>query len=126
MWEGHIPAGEGHQHINGDYCDRWVAKWGGGESYHGEIIHAAFSINAKTTVYIVGDSLWICEQRYAGKTDIWEYSNNSVLKFPTGLLAASRRHQLEDEKIEKILHMDFNCEFWKMVQRKALHLYEKG
>lgn len=123
MWQGEVPAGNGHQHINGGYCDRWVTKYGGGESYNGEIINADFRVNAKITIYIVGDSLWISDMRYAGKNDIWEYSNNGHLKSPTGLLNECHRHELEPDKIEKILNMDFNCKFWDMVKTKAKQLY---
>ena len=73
MYEGNKPAGKGHEHIEGGYCDRWSCKWGGGESYKGRLLNADFKPNYKITIYICGDVLWITDLRHSGKTDVWEY-----------------------------------------------------
>ena len=121
MYEGDEPAGKGHKHINGGYCERWASKYGGGESYAGEIIDANFSINTKTTIYIVGSHLWIVEQRYSGKSDVWEYTNDGYMKVI--LLHPLRIHEMETDKIEKILNTKIDCLFWTMVQKRAKQLY---
>lgn len=124
MWEGNIPAGKGHERVDGGFMDRWSCKYGGGESYQDIINNAEFSINYKITIYIVGSSLWIVDIRYAGKPDFWEYFN-SDLKMPgSPCCSESSRHTLEPDKIEKILNTKIeNCKFWDMVQKRAKELY---
>ena len=122
MYLGNAPRGKGHEHVNGGYCDRWSCKYGGGESYNGELIHASFSINHKVNVYICGSVLWITDIRYSGKTDVWEYSSNpKSLSMPV----SSCVHKLEDDKIEMIFNTNIDCEFWKMVQKRAKAIYER-
>ena len=35
----------------------------------------------------------------------------------------SRIHELEREKIEELLDMDIDCEFWRIVQLRAKEIY---
>lgn len=124
MYDGNKPAGNGHEHINGGYCDRWSTRYGGGESYKGELINADFSISRKVTIYIIGASnLWITDIRHDGKPDVWEYSNTDMsLCTP---IAPMHLHELEPERIEKYLNSKFDCEFWRMVQARAKSIYEE-
>lgn len=57
MYNGNIPAGDGHEMVNGGFSARWETKHGGGETYKGRVITAQYSINHKVTVYITGNSL---------------------------------------------------------------------
>lgn len=122
MYEGNKPAGKGHEHIEGGYCDRWSCKWGGGESYKGRLLNADFKPNYKITIYICGDVLWITDLRHSGKTDVWEYSSDPERLHMTNV-NPSRIHELEREKIEELLDMDIDCEFWRIVQLRAKEIY---
>lgn len=128
MYEGNIPCGKGHKMVDGGESDRWTTKYGGGETYNGEILNASFSLNHKITIYIVGKHLWIMDIRYAGKPDFWEYTNIEGMGFPGSPCCNERsRHSLEPEKIEQILNTKIeNCKFWDMVQARAKELYAQG
>lgn len=123
MLEGNAPCGKGHALVSGGYADRWECKWGSAETKGEEILNADFSLNAKVTVYIIGDILYILDLRRTGRTDIWEYSNSNY-KYPKGLISESHRHQLEPERIEKILNTEIDCKLWRMVQKRARELYQ--
>ena len=123
MYLGNEPCGKGHEHIDGGYCDRWSCKYGSGESYKGELINADFRINEKITIYIVGSILWIVDFRHAGKSDVWEYSSDPKTIHMNNI-SSKRIHELEPDKIEKILNTDIDCEFWKMVSNRAKTIYE--
>lgn len=124
MYEGNEPCSKGHKLTSGEFADRWDCMYGGGETADNEIIHASFSINRKITIHICGDSLWIVDLRYYGKSDVWEYSNNGNLKMPLGACCNAKSiHQLEPEKIEKILSEEYDCKFWRLVQKRAKELY---
>lgn len=128
MYEGNIPAGKGHQRINGGYFDRWATKYGGGESYKDIVSFASFSISRKITIYITGEHLWIVDIRYSGKPDFWEYTNIEGRGMPGPPCCSEKsRHKLEPENIEKILNTKIdNCKFWNIVQKKARKLYIQG
>lgn len=120
---GNAPVGKGRQTVSGRYLDRWHTKWGGGESLDGEIWFGDFSLDDKRTIYIVGDVLTICDIRYAGKADFWEYSSRGKADKELRRFA----HNLEKDRIGKILNWNgADCEFWKMFQRKAKELYERS
>lgn len=121
MYFGNEPCGKGHEHVNGGFCDRWSCKYGCGESYNGELIDADFIINSKIKIFICGTTLKITDIRYAGKTDVWEWTNNPSLYGVC--ISPSCVHELEHEKIESILNMKFNCKFWDMVQKRAKEIY---
>lgn len=125
MWDGHIPAGRGHERVAGGYFDRWDTKYGGGESYDGILNCGDFSLNYKITIYITGNHLWIVDIRHDGKSDVWEYSN-----IP-GRGSIGRKdiiHALEPSKIEAILNAECveENEYWKMFQARAKELYAAG
>ena len=122
IYEGNEPAGLGHRHISGGICDCWSCKWGGGESFQGELLFGDFKLNKKLTVYIAYDVLWIVDIRHSCKCDVWEYSSNPE-KLKMNNLQEKFIHQLEPDKIDEILNIDIDCKFWKMVQRKAKELY---
>ena len=122
MWSESKPIGKGHEHINGGYCDRWSCKHGSGESYNGELINGDYKINDKITVFIIGSALWIVDNRYSGKSDVWEYSSEPHSIGMTNI-AQERIHALEPDKIETILNKDFDCELWKMIQKRAKEIY---
>ena len=127
MYLGNEPAGKGHGHINGGYCDRWCCQWGGAETYDGRIIHATFSLNHKVSIYIVGDALWVMDIRYAGKPDFWEYCVNCSGMPGSPCINESSRHTLEPERLEKYLHTVIpNCKLWDMVQKRASELCRTG
>lgn len=119
MHEGNEPCGSWEMSV-GKTMYKWVTKWGCGQSTDEGIFEAKFQISQKITIYIVGDSLMIADIRYAGKPDVYEYSNNGNLHYPS----ESFLHKLEPDKIEKILNTKIpNCKFWDMVQARAKELY---
>lgn len=126
MWDGNAPCGFGHKMIDGGTGERWSMKYGGGETYKGEILCANFSLNHKISIFICGNGLHIMDLRYSGKPDFWEYANREDIKFPGSPCCSERsRHTLEPEKIESILNTKIeNCKFWNMVQTRAKELYE--
>ncbi len=125
MYLGNEPCGKVRDHLNGGYRNRWSCKWGDGESYKGELINANFSINEKIRIYIIGSVLWIVDHRHAGKNDVWEYSSD-----PEKIRMHNKHpkliHELEPDKIEKILNTKIDCKFWEMVQSRAKEIYEVG
>lgn len=121
MAEGNEPCGKGHDMLDGGVADRWSCRWGSGETYKGELLFAEFSINHKICIYIVGDTVTICDNRYAGKTDEWIYCNH-----PQKMIYGchpSKIHELESEKIEQILNSKIDCKFWKIVRDRVRQLY---
>ena len=126
MYFGNAPAGIGHKMLSGGYSDRWETKYGSGETYNGKILHFSLKIGYKISVFICGDSLYILDIRYSGKSDIWEYSNDGKCIMPGGIcLSDSHRHDLETEAIEKILNTKVdNCKVWDMAMKRARELYE--
>ena len=127
MYLGNEPAGKGHEHVDGGYCDRWECKWGNAETYKGRIIHAAFSLNRKIRIYITGNALWVVDIRYAGKTDFWEHCVNCPGMPGPPCISESSRHKLEPERLEKYLSTAIpNCKLWDMVQARALELCGMG
>ena len=119
MYEGNIPSCKGHEHINGGYTDKWSTRYGGGESYNGEIICCNFAVSKTTTIHIAGESLHIFKN-LQNKTV--EYTNDGIsIK---GLLL--NVYEMDTNEVEKIINMNFDCEFWKMVQKKAKQLYNSN
>lgn len=127
MYLGNEPAGKGHERLDGGFCDRWQTKYGTGETYDGRIIHARFSLNAKVTIYIIGNALWVVDFRHSGKPDFWEHCVNHAGMPGSPCTCESSRHKLEPERLEKYLHTVIpNCKFWDMVQKRALELCRMG
>ena len=125
MYEGNEPCGKGHELIEGGFADRWECKWGSAETNGNRIIHASFSINQKINIFIIESTLWITDFRYEGKSDVWEYSNNDNIRFPgSPCLYKRRRHELEKDKIEKILNTNIPCKLWELVQQRSKELYQ--
>lgn len=125
-YAGNVPR-VGNPMLDGGTSERWETKYGGGESYNGKILHASFNLNAKISIFICRDLLWIVDVRYAGKPDFWEFFNIQGEGMPLGACCSERsRHDLEPEKIEKILDTKIeNCRFWDMVQARAKELYDQ-
>lgn len=116
MYNGDEPCGK-----KGHY-DRWLCKWGEGESNHNDLVCAKFQLNQKITIYIVGKVLWIADIRHNGRPDCWIYSSHpdevySLACHPNYV------HDLESEKIVKILNTHIESNFWRMVQRRAKEIY---
>ena len=123
MYLGNEPAGKMHAHLNGGYTDRWECKYGGGETYHDEIIHASFSLNHKVTIYIVGDKLWVVDIRYSGKSDFWEHCVNHSGMPGYPCCREYSRHKMEPERLGEYLNAEIpNCKFWDIVQSRAKEL----
>lgn len=119
MYHGNIPAGKGMQNIDGEFYDRWVTQWGGGQTSGDEIVFFDFSLNQKVTIYIVGSTLWIVDIRYSGKPDVWDWCNDGTMQHHSAF-----RHELEQERIKKYLNTKIpNCKIWDMVQKRAWELY---
>ena len=124
MYEGDEPCGKGHELIGGGNADRWECKYGVGETSGEEVLCANIIINRKIQLFICRDCLRIVDNRYAGKTDVWVYDNKGEL---TTSDSKGRTHPLETEKIEQVLSTKFAGLFWKLVQNRALAIYnEKG
>ena len=119
MYDGDAPCGIGHELITGGYADRWECRYGGGETNGGVILHANFSIDDKITIFIVDERLRIVDIRYSGKPDVFTYQN-----YKSTNQLYSCEHPLETERIDKILSKNFDCEFWRMVQKRAIQLYQ--
>lgn len=118
MYEGNEPSGSWEMTI-GKTMYRWKTQWGDGQSTDEGIFEAKFQINQKITIYIVGSSLLIVDIRYAGKPDIYEYSNDDKLHYPSKGFV----NKLEPDRIEKILNTKIpNCKFWDLVQARAKEL----
>lgn len=119
---GNEPAGKALHLTRGE---RWITRWGSGESMDDEMVFCRFDVNKKITIYIAGTHLWIVDFRNDGKSDFWEYSNDRYFKMPgSPCFGEKRRHQLEPERIEKILNTKIpNNRYWDMVQKKAIELY---
>lgn len=119
MYHGNKPARKGHERVSGGFNDYWITQWGSGETFDDEIDFFSFSLNHKVTIYICGDTLWITDIRYSGKSDVWDYCNNGKLQ-----CEKRNRHDLEPERIEKYLNTKIpNCKIWDMVQKRAWELY---
>lgn len=119
MYHGNKPSGKGHERVSGGYNDRWLTRWGSGETFGDEIDFFSFSLNSKVTIFICGGTLWITDIRYSGKPDVWDWCNNGRLK-----CISAFRHDLELERIEKYLNTKIpDCKIWDMVQKRAWELY---
>ena len=126
MWNGNCPAGHGHERVEGGFLDRWETKYGGGETFGNQIENADFSLSPRVSIFICGDYLQIVDIRYAGKSDIWEYTSDPKINLKWSI-ASYLYHELEPERIEKYLNTEIpNCKFWNMVQARAKELYERG
>lgn len=123
MYAGNEPCGREPNHLEGGFYDSWTTQYGSGRSYNGKIVYAAFCVNRRVTVYIIGSALWIVDQRHSGKSDVWEYSNEPD-KFHTTNVSPLRVHVLELERIEKILNTKIDSVFWRMVQSRAREIYD--
>ena len=117
MYYGAVPCGNGHLRINGEYNDRWETKYGGGESYKGRIEYATIYINEKVSLFVCSDYLRIVDIRYAGKFDVWYYENKKRIG------GGCHYHQLEKEKIAKIISNIPDCIFCNMVKNKVNELF---
>ena len=127
MYEGNEPAGKGHEHIAGGYCDRWDCRWGEGETYNGKIIHADFKINHNVNIFICRNSLLVVDHRYSGKCDFWEYCVNHPGMPGAPCCSEKSRHKLEPERLEQYLNTVIpDCKFWDMVQARARELVKVG
>lgn len=129
MWDGNEPSCKGDDYlINGEQItsDKWECRYGGGETINDQIMRCNFWINRKVGIHIARNHIWIVDNRYAGKSDFWEYSDDDAMKMPGWpCFSENHRHQLEPEKIEQILNTKIeNCKFWDLVQTKAKELYE--
>lgn len=128
MYLGNKPCGKGHNYLlNGNVIasDRWETKYGGGETIGDKIKICNFHINEKISIYITYGVLNIVDTRYSGKTDQWLYCSNPSKGRIFGC-SESNLHQLEDEKIEKILNVSIpNCKFWSIVKGQAKYIYYK-
>lgn len=125
MYEGNEPVGKGHEHINGGFCERWECKWGGGETYKGEIVNCDFYINSKVSIHITSDSLWITDIRYSGKPDTWEFCVNH--SGSPGLPCRNPRniHLMEWDKLIGYLNTRIpECKLWDKVQAKAFEILD--
>lgn len=126
MYDGNMPAGKGHESVNGGYTDRWETKYGGGETYNGDISYATFCVDKEASIYIAGDCLQITVNKRNSQQDIWEYTNTPSYNLAWTVLP-KHYHELEPEQIEKILDTKIeNCKFWDMVQARAKELYANG
>ena len=109
---------------DGVLVERYNGKYGGGCVRDGKIDIARFYISRKISIFICRDLLHISDIRYAGKHDVWEYSSDPAITFVENI---KNRHELETDKIEKILNSTFeNCKFWKLVQARAKEIYYGG
>lgn len=123
MYDGNIPAGKGHEMVDGGFADRWEFKYGNAETYNGQILNASFNVSRKVRIFICGDSLWIVDNRYAGKSDFWEYCVNHCGMPGPPCIGENCRHKLEPERLEKYLNAKFsNCKIWDMMQKRAKEL----
>lgn len=50
MYDGNVPAGKGHEMIDGGFADRWDFKYGNAKTYNGKILHASFNISSKVHI----------------------------------------------------------------------------
>lgn len=122
IWAGNEPACKGHERVEGGVNDKWVCRYGGGETHDDIIDFAEFALNHKVSIYIHGDYISFVDIRYSGKFDKWVWENQNKLHKIGG-----NTHELEPEKIEAILNSKFeNCKFWDMVQARAKELYAGG
>lgn len=126
MWLGNEPCCKGHEMVSGGYADRWLTVFGGGESYKGKILNFSINLNPKISIFICGNTLYILDIRYDGKSDFWEYNNDGNFKMPGPPCCWEKsRHTLEPEKIEKILNTKRNnSKIWDIVMQRAKELYE--
>lgn len=123
MYDGKVPAGKGHEMVDGGFADRWEFKYGNAETYNGQILHASFNVSRKVRIYVCRDSLWVVDNRYAGKSDFWEHCVNHDGMPGPPCVSESCRHKLEPERLEKYLNAKFlNCKIWDMVQKRAKEL----
>lgn len=120
MWAGNEPCGKGHEHVNGGYTDHWIFFKGAAETYNGEIDWADFSVDRRTSISIVGDTVNIC---YNGRDfDFYNYCNKSTGRI-WGTMNNCHRKDMELEEAERILNKKFpNCKIWDMVQLRAKEL----
>jgi hypothetical protein len=120
MFEGNKPCGKGHELVDGGYADKWQCKYGGGETDKGNVLYAVFHINYKISIFIIGNHLRIADIRYSGKPDVYEYTNDGYLQ--GSCLNNKTVHKFEMEKVKDILNRKYECEFWKIVQKRAKEL----
>lgn len=123
MYEGDHPAGSGHELTCGGYADRWECWYGCGETSGDSVLIATVYINHKISVFICGDILQIIDIRFSGKPDVWGYDSRGNFDLPC--TRSKNIHQLEREKIEKILAMEIPGRFWQMVRNRALQIYNE-
>lgn len=118
MYNGNKPTTKGHKRVSGEYNDKWCTKYGDGETFKDKIDFFSFNLNHKINIYICGDTLWITDIRYSGKSDVYDYCNNGKLQSNN-----RTRHELEPEKIGKYLNTEIpNCKIWDMIQKRAWEL----
>lgn len=121
MYHGNKPAMRGHERVSGGFNDRWVTRWGDGETFDDEVEFFCFNLNSKVVIFICDDTLWITDFRH-NTPDVWDWCNNGKLKHLTRF-----RHDLEPERIEKYLSAKIpDCKIWDMVQKRAWELYSSA
>jgi len=121
MYIGNEPCGHDVPMANGDYGDRWEFVHGSMHTYNGEVLDAQFSINKKITIYIIGDTLNVVDNRRSSTFDQWLYCNNDKTIY--GTMIRSCRHPLEKDKLEQILNCEIsNCKAWDIIQKRAKEL----
>lgn len=124
MYDGNEPAGDGCKMVDGGTAERWVTRYGGGQTYNGEILYFCFSLNSKVTIYIIGDTLNIVDLWRSADIHSRCYYNGGksgriVPSFNERLI-----HPLDPELIEKYLNTKIpDCKIWDMVQKRAKELF---
>lgn len=114
-WKGNEP-----KETSGD-VSTWVCKWGSASTKGDKILSAEFHLNTMVCIDICGDSLHIWDIRTHSTSDVYEYCNDPER---TAKSMFKCWHPLEEERIEKYLNKDIDCKLWRMVQTRALELYE--
>lgn len=117
VYEGNVPCGKGHELVGGGYAELWQCKYGGGETDKGKVLFARFYINHKISIFIINDHIKITDIRYSGKSEVWEYTNDGYLN--NTCLNPKNVHKLEQENIRDILNKKYDCEFWRIIQKRA-------
>lgn len=118
MYDGNEPYRMGHKRKDGTYNAAWSTKYGGGETYNGEIVNFSFHLDKKRSIFICGDYLRMVDIRYSGKPDTWVYQSSDLIP------KEGREHPLEQDRIAEMLNVNIDAEAWRMVRDKARAIYE--
>lgn len=118
MWDGDLPAGVGHKLPSGGYADRWSCRYGDGETSGDSVLWGSVNLSTNISVFVCGDHLEITDIRASG---VWGYDSRGEFDLPGTL--PQNIHQLDREKVEKILATEFPGRFWQLVRTRALQIY---